>query len=377
MLRRRAAAPFLLALAVLALAGCAALRRGGAESAATAIRGEVDDLDSASLALAAERTAVVLGTLPPSTLFAAEGGAVTAGDLVESARYVASVARAERDPSRLTASLSRHCRARRAGGEAKVTGYYEPVLAARRRGDRRFRFPLYRPPSDEQAAALRRRYGRMPTRAEIDGRGALAGLDLELAWVDDAVARFFLHVQGSGRLVFEDGREERVGFASSNGLSYVSVGSVMLARGLLERGNASAPAMRSWLTAHPGDRDALLAENPRYIFFRETVGEGPVGALGAALVAGRSIAVDTAQVPRGILAWLRTTRPVPGPDGRAVAKAPLARFVFAQDTGAAIRGPARVDLFVGSGEEAGLHAGLMNEDGELYLLLCGPARRRW
>jgi membrane-bound lytic murein transglycosylase A len=368
----------LLVAATLALAGCSASRGGHAVPAAAAIGGDVDDLDPDSLALAAERSAVALSAMLPSRTFEAAGRRVSARDLEASARHVAALARSERDPARLTARLADDCVALRAGGDAKVTAYYEPVLTARRRPDRRFRYPLYRPPSEEQLAALRRRLGRVPTRADIDGRQALVGLGLELAWVDDPVARFFLHVQGSGRLVFEGGGgEARVGFAGTNGLAYRSVGSVMLERGILERGGASAPAMRTWLAKHPDRRDALLAENPRYVFFRDTGAEGPLGALGTTLVAGRSIAVDQRHVPRGVLAWLRSSRPLPGADGRASGKVPLHRFVFAQDAGAAIEGPARVDLFAGSGEDAGYEAGLMNEAGELHLLLCGPARRRW
>ena len=197
---------------------------------------------------------------------------------------------------------------------AKVTGYYEPVLAARTAPDARFRYALYRAPSPEQMQAVARRLGRVPTRADIDGRHALAGLGLEIAWTDDPVARFFLHVQGSGRLVFPGGRSRRVGFAGTNGLAYRSVGSVMLARGILGKGNASAPAMRAWLAAHPSRRDALLFENPRYVFFREAGDEGPVGALGATLVAGRSIAVDEKFLPRGAVAAVLRPPAAPATD---------------------------------------------------------------
>jgi membrane-bound lytic murein transglycosylase A len=304
------------------------------------------------------------------------GRGYTSEDLVASARRVAAIARSEPDPASMTRKLTSDCRAFAAGAAAKVTAYYEPQLAARSTPDPRFRYAIYRLPSPEQLEKLRKRLGHAPTRADIDGKRVLERLGLELAWVDDATARFFLHVQGSGRLVFEDGSQKRVGFAGSNGLAYRSIGSVMLHDGLLQSDNATATAMRAWLVAHPDRRDSMLARNPRYIFFRDTGPDGPVGALGTTLVAGRSIAADDHFVPRGILAWLRTTRPVVDDAGRIDSRKPLTRFVFAQDAGAAIQGAARVDLFEGSGDRAGLEAGSMNEAGELYLLLCRDPRAR-
>lgn len=352
-------------LASLALAGCST-----SMSAREALGNDIDDLDAASLALAAERTAEVLEGAAARPDVAIGGRAYSAGELARSARHVARIAHSEPDPERLSRRLAKDCRAYPAGVEAKVTAYYEPVLDARREPDKRYRYPLYGPPSPAQLDKLRGKLGRVPSRADIDGGGAFAGMGLELAWVDDPVARFFLHVQGSGRLRFADGSEERVGFASSNELAYRSIGTVMLKEGLLEPGKASATAMRTWLAAHPDRRDALLELNPRYIFFRNTGAQGPYGALGTVLVAGRSIASDDRHVPRGVLAWLRTTRPVVSADGTLRGKEPLTRFVFAQDVGAAIQGAARVDLFVGSGEEAGIEAGGMNEAGELYVLMC-------
>jgi membrane-bound lytic murein transglycosylase A len=218
--------------------------------------------------------------------------------------------------------------------------------------------------------AARARLGHVPTRADIDARGALAGSGLELAWADDPVALFFLHVQGSGRLVLGDGKVLAVGYAATNGLPYVSIASVMTRRGLFAPGLATAPAIRAWLLAHPRERDGILASNPRYVFFRERTSGAPTGSLGVELTAGRSVASDDEAIPRGALAWLRTTRPVLDEHGEVKDRAPMARFVFAQDSGAAIRGPARIDLFVGSGEAAGLVAGNTNESGDLWLLLC-------
>lgn len=366
-------------LRLLAIAAAACVVAGGCGSVqpvrlSWAIDGNVDDLDPASLALAADRGAEALERAhrrEPRRFFQLGARDITAADLAASARRVAEIAREAKDADALTRELGRACKAWPVGEPAKVTGYYEPLLDARAKPDAKFRYPIFAAPTPAQRQELHRRLGRTPTRADIDSRNALAGLGLELAWLDDPVARFFLHVQGSGRLRFEDGSERRVGFAASNDLPYVSVGTVMLEEGLLERGAASATAMRRWLAEHPERRDELLERNPRYIFFRDSgAAAAPVGSLGAPLVAGRSIAVDPGYVPGGILSWLRTTKPVVDADGQIAGRERMTRFAFAQDAGAAIQGPARVDVYFGSGEEAGLEAGAMNEIGELFLVYC-------
>ena len=270
--------------------------------------------------------------------------------------------------------VTSRCRWFRADEPARVTAYYEPHLAARPQRDERFRYPLYRLPGDATMAALRERLGRTPTRADIDGGSALDGLGLEIAWLEDPVERFFLHVQGSGRLVMSDGAVLAAAYAGNNGAEYRSVGSVMLQRGILQRGKASASAMRAWLSAaDPPERDELLFQNPRYVFFtlRERARRrGPTGSLGVPLVPGRSVATDPAFVPPGSLLFLRTRRPLVDDAGALAGWEPLERFVFSHDSGAAIKGPARVDLYQGSGARAGAEAGYMNETGELFLLQC-------
>jgi membrane-bound lytic murein transglycosylase A len=359
-------------------AACAVLLASGCTTSLQSVRfssvagDDVDDLEPASLALAADRTAEVLERVKGDRYHQVGAFEIPNRDLATSVRRIAELAREAENPQELTRALARACRAWPSGESAKITGYYEPVLDARTKPDAKFRYPIYAAPSREQLHVLREKLGRTPTRADIDHGNALAGLGLEIAWLDDPVARFFLHVQGSGQLRLADGSERRVGFAASNDLPYVSVGSIMLEQGLLERGAASATAMQRWLAAHPAERDALLERNPRYIFFRDNGAEGPVGSLGAALVAGRSVAADPSHVPPGMLTWLRSTRPVVDDQGQMIEKKRMTRFAFAQDTGAAIQGPGRIDLFFGSGEQAGFEAGGMNEGGEVYLLLCSP-----
>lgn len=270
-------------------------------------------------------------------------------------------------------------------GGALFTGYYEPILAGRRHRDETFSYPLYRRPDDLIEVRLGNFspdyaglsiHGRVAggklepyySRREIDGDRVLDGRGLELVWLEDPVDRFFLHIQGSGVIRFADGSILRVGFAGSNGKAYTSIGKLLAASGALGAEPATSPAIQAYLRAHPAERDPLLFRNERYVFFRESP-QGPVGKLGVTLTAGRSIAVDPSVYALGGLAYLDASVPVPGPDGRPAGRGPLRRLVLAQDAGAAITGPGRIDLFTGSGDAAGREAGLMSERGALYLLV--------
>lgn len=281
-----------------------------------------------------------------------------------------------------------------------LTGYYEPVLRGSREPDETYRVPLYaRPPELAEATitplaqgvpgglAARRAFGAwrngrlepLPTRAQIED-GALAGRGLELVHVDDPADAFFLHIQGSGRVVLPDGTLLRLGYAGQNGRPYRSIGRVLIERGEIPRERMSMQAIRAWLTNAPNwdrwDRAMrLMRENPSFIFFRVVEGlrpdQGPIGALGVPLTPMRSIAVDPAFVPLGAPVFIATPDPPEG-NRRTPAPPPLRRLVVAQDTGGAIRGPARGDLFVGWGAEAGDRAGRMREPIEMFVLLPRP-----
>jgi membrane-bound lytic murein transglycosylase A len=262
--------------------------------------------------------------------------------------------------------------------DGRFTGYYEAELRGSPTETPAYPVPLYRVPRDLVVARLgdfadsfgsstlvgRVEDGRLvpyPDRAAIDG-GYLDGRGSELLWVADPVDAYLLQVQGSGRILFDDGSVIRVGFAGSNGRPFIAIGRLMLDRGLIKPEQANMPAIRDWLRANPAQAKELMAENPRYIFFRAIDGPGPVGAQGVVLAPGRSLAVDLDVVPLGTPLWLDTSWP--GDDTR-----PLRRLVVAQDTGAAIKGAIRGDLYWGSGEDALQQAGHMNETGRYYLLL--------
>jgi membrane-bound lytic murein transglycosylase A len=248
-----------------------------------------------------------------------------------------------------------------AGTNAVVTGYYEPELKGSRVKDAAHPYPLYRLPPDPTAF----------DRAAIDA-GALAGRGLELLWVSDKVEAFFLHVQGSGRVRLETGEVVRVGFAGTNERQYVSIGRELVEAGIMTKEQASLQSIRAYLNAHPQEIDSWLHRNPRYVFFKEAAAaadEGPLGALGVPLTPGRSIAVDPAFVPLGLPVWLDTT--VPGTN------APLQRLVTAQDKGGAIKGPGRIDLFWGAGDEAEAMAGPMRQQGTYWVIVPRAVGARW
>ncbi len=248
------------------------------------------------------------------------------------------------------------------------TGYYQPVIDASLVKNADYRYPVYRKPDDLSGLQRRSRERLGYSRYEIDVLGKLEGGGYEIAWLRDPVDRFFLHVQGSGLLRMTDGREVPLNFAATNGRRYTSIGKILIKEGKLTHESMSMQRIRAWLADFPAEREALFARNERYVFFR--LGEvGPLGSLEVPLTAGRSVATDHRLYPKGALLFVVTRTPMLGADGGLVGWRPFRRFVLNQDTGAAIRGPARVDIYFGTGDEAGAAAGYMKSTGKLYLLM--------
>jgi membrane-bound lytic murein transglycosylase A len=210
--------------------------------------------------------------------------------------------------------------------------------------------------------------GNFPTRAEIEN-GALDANALAIAWLESPIDAFFLHVQGSGRVRLETGEIVRLNFAAKTGHPYTSIGKVLVDRGELTMEEVSMQTIRAWMERQPDKGRALTHENKSYIFFRILrnidAGLGPLGAEGTNLTPGRSLAVDRSHHPLGTLLWLTTEHPTV--DGQDVV--PVARLMVAQDTGSAIKGRQRGDIFFGSGDEAGEIAGRMKAEGELIALV--------
>jgi membrane-bound lytic murein transglycosylase A len=278
----------------------------------------------------------------------------------------------------------------RGGEESLFTGYYEPLLNGARQRGGSYTVPIYARPDDLVVVNLGKFHADLKGRSIVgritkgtltpyDDRGRIDGGSLDgrvraLAWVDNPVDAFFLHIQGSGRIRLPGGEVMRVGYAARNGHPYVSIGRILVARGVMELHQASMQSIRAWVAANPEEGAALLAENPSYIFFRELAGEeGPIGSQGAPLTAGRSVAVDRRHIPLGVPLWLDIAAPAVE---RGSPDVVMRRLVIAQDTGGAIKGPLRGDFFWGFGAEATSRAGRMKHRGRIYVLLPRAAVER-
>lgn len=292
-------------------------------------------------------------------------------------------------------------------GEVLITSYYNPVIPGSREKTSRYSQALFSVPYDlvtirldrfvesfdnlspikdqvlEQKSQIGILRGRLIppategasstivpyySREEIENKQILNGQDLELAWVDPVEA-FFLHVQGSGTVRFEDGEELRIGYASKNGHPFVAISKFVL--DAIPRGKMSMQAIANYLRELPEEEmRKILNKNPSYIFFRKLKGK-PITSLGTEVVAGRTIATDKSFFPKGALAYMEFEKPV-FTDRHSIQPVrwePTSRFVLDQDTGGAIRSPHRVDLYWGKGREAGQHAGVMKNWGRLYYLV--------
>lgn len=248
------------------------------------------------------------------------------------------------------------------------TGYFEPELRAALKPDARHRFPIYlKPPELATAPATP-----WLSRAQIEA-GALNGRHLELAWADDPIGVFELQVQGSGRLVLPGGQVMRVGFAGHNGHPYTAIGRILQDYGAGKDEVANWPAIKAWLQRNPAKAQQVMQRNARFVFFRQLTGDGPVGGQGVALTPERSLAVDPSIVPYGVPVYVDTFMPGATPDSLGP---PLRRLMVAQDTGGAIKGPVRGDIFWGPGERAESIAGRLKSPGMWWVLLPKPAAAR-
>lgn len=232
-----------------------------------------------------------------------------------------------------------------------ITGYYEAELKGTRTRTKASQVPIYAPPAGYKQGDT------VETRKEIESTPNYARV---VAWADDPVDKFILQIQGSGRMITPSGEEIKLGYAGNNGRTFVGIGQIMQKEGVLKKGAGSMPQIRTWLKAHPAEAKKLMAQNPRYIFFKETKGASPYGSAGVVLTPKRSVAVDKDYIPMNTPMWLETK----DPDGIK-----LNRVVVAQDVGSAIKGGIRADFFWGHGETAFNKAGRMKSNGQYFLLL--------
>jgi membrane-bound lytic murein transglycosylase A len=286
---------------------------------------------------------------------------------------------------------TRHDTVKTRPSEVLFTGYYEPMLNGSRTQTNQFNYPIYGRPSDlvtldlaafsdncpmEQAIGRYAGETVVPyySRKEIMELNVLQGKALTIAWVDDPVDLFFLHIQGSGKIRLNS-EILNVHYLISNGHPYQSIGKYLIEKGRLTKEEVSMQTIRSYLKTHPEEMDETFNYNPRYVFFEE-VDAGPVGCFNIALTSGRSIALDKKQYPPATMAFIKTQKPMVADNGAIEKWVEFSRFVMNQDTGSAIVGPARADIFWGHDEYAELAAGYMKQPGRLYFLVLKPLNIR-
>lgn len=345
----------------------------------------IDDLDTASLVLAVDRSLRYYDGAGRNKTFRVADRLVGAKQMKETLIAFREILQSgisiEQKQKRIAEEFIVH-RASGENGDGAVlfTGYYEPLLEGSLTRTDKYKYPLYRPPPDivmekvsnNKTKISRKINGRMVpyyTRREIDVDGVLQGKGLELIWVSDPVELSSLHIQGSGKIKLEDGRILTVSYAKNNGRPFRSVVQNMLMQNKIDKSDTTYRNFKVWLKGK-SEKEIyqILSHNERYIFFR-FVDQEPVGSLGEPVTPDRSIATDPDYYPQGALAFIRLRKPVLDEENNVTKRVSFSRFVLNQDKGSAIKGPGRVDLFCGFGPKAQATAGSLKEKGELHFLL--------
>jgi len=349
-----------------------------------------DDLDLESLRVAIGWSLEFFQRLPEDRFFEYGEDQYSADHLIKSMETVLSLLDEARDMEQFVDMIRQRFNVYQSVGSdgrgtVLYTAYYEPILTGSLVSTEKYQWPLYRRPDDlmeidlglfsprfkEERIVARYDGSRVVpyfSREEIDGNGVLSGRGLEIAWLANPIDVFFLQIQGSGQIVLEDGVRMRVNYSASNGRPYRSIGGLLIDRGIITREEMNIPRLKEYLRENPSQREEILNYNESYVFFR-VVEEGPLGNIEVPLTAGRSIATDSRLFPKGALVYISAERPIIDDSGTVTAWVPFSRFALNQDTGGAIKGPGRVDLFWGSGEAAGIPAGHMKTEGKLYFLV--------
>lgn len=394
--------PLLLILAVVLVACHPTLKREARhpEEALTPVRFSYptfrDDMDRESLVSAIQKNIRYLDRLDPEETFYYGAQAVSCRHVKESQQTFLKLLAENLDPEQFDRAIRDNFlifRATGRDGNPKVlfTGYFEPVYEARLSPDDTFKYPIYHRPEDLITADLslfkpelkgERIVGRLKgerllpyfSRYQIDEENALRGRNLEIAWLKDPVDVAFLQIQGSGRLRLPDGSAVHVGYSASNGLGYQSIGKYLVDKGLLSMEEVSMQAIRLYLKEHPETVKEVLYSNPSYVFFQR-LPTGPLGNIRVPLTPGRSLALDAKLFPKGALAFISCKKPSIDSRSEITGWMDFSRFVLNQDTGGAIKGAGRADIFWGSGPYAEAAAGYLKHEGELYLLIKKPSEK--
>jgi len=357
----------------------------------------IDDGEPASLATSVGRTLTYISKLPPDREFLFGNDSYTAAEMAGSLTEFQSFLLTNPGREKLRQYVSERftvytAPGPREDGSIMFTGYYTTEVMASPVMDDVYRSPLYAPPSDLVTADLGLFRDKLKgdkisgmvadgalvpyyTRKDIDSGGALNGRGLELAYCKDPADAFFLHVQGSGVLVYPDGTRVHANYAGANGRPYRSIGRFLIEQGKADKDTMSMDWLKGYLSSHPDEAESILCYNESYVFFRLEE-SGPFGCLGQPVTPERSVATDKALFPPGALIYVETEIPKSGNDSAGPADRmagqvtwkPYSRFMLDQDTGGAIKAAGRVDIYFGSGREAEQRAGYMRRAGRLYYL---------
>jgi len=353
-----------------------------------------DDMDLGTLIKAIKMNLEYLDRLDPEYIFFYGPHKFTCRQVRESQETFLKLILNVHEPEQLNREIKKNFHIYKAAGRVGnrhvlFTGYFEPIFEASLRPDEGFKYPVYSLPDnlmkidlslfnekfkDENIIGRIEGNNVLPyySRKQIEVEKVLNNKNLEIAWLKDPVDVAFLHIQGSGRLKLPDGNIISVGYAASNGRPYRSIGRYMLDKGYMSREEMSMQGIRGYLLGHPEVIDEVLNYNPSYVFFRILDSDGPLGNIDVPLTAGRSIALDSRIFPKGAICFLTCEKPVINSNGEIESWTKFSRFVMNQDTGGAIKGAGRADIFWGSDQYAELAAGHMNHDGELYILIKKP-----
>ncbi len=400
----RRASVFFCAVGVISLfvSGCAVL--GGAGHplarkpaiemvAAPSIPAFSDDLNYDDLAAAIDGSLGYYRKLPASKMISFGETAYPASHLIRSLEQFQAFIKTKPAPAELSAFIDRiyHVYAFTKHSEpvpVLFTGYYEPLLNGSRVRTETYRYPVYPRPDDlvtfnlsdfSGGCAEKTGVGRLVggnltpyyTRGQIENTGVLSGHLSPIVWVDDRLALFFLQIQGSGKIRLTDGAMLNVHYVISNGHPFRGIGGYLIEHKKIKKEEVSMQSIKAYLLAHPEEVSEILNYNPRYVFF-ETRETGPVGCLNIELTPGRSVALDRQIAPPGALGFIVSEKPVADASGGVRSWVPFSRFVVNQDTGSAIKGPGRADIFWGNGDYAEFAAGYMKKPGNLYFLVLKP-----
>lgn len=347
----------------------------------------IDDSDKESLLTAINRQLNHLKKYPPDKVIKIGQQSFTYSHLADSLETFSDIIEGSPSPFEIDEIVRKYFNVYQADGRYPglqktilLTGYYEPLFEGSLKKEGDFRYPLYRVPDSlvtrRNEDTGKNDIGRTNpdgswtpywSREEIERDNRLAGN--ELVYLRDLFDAYLLQVQGSGRIRLPDGTTRAIHFGGSNGLAYNSLGRLFVKENIMKVSDVSIPSMRRYFVDHPEEMTRMLHNNPRYIFFKWGGNSGPKGSLGEVLTPGRSVAIDHSIFPTATFGYLVSRRPVLNTDGSIAHWQDFSRFVLPQDSGSAIKGAGRIDLFWGAGDYARTAANHMKEKGQYYFLV--------